>query len=725
MQFKRNRKIAPERVYFTNSKPAMELPPLTDLQTNSYKWFFDFGLRELFDEISPIRDFTGRDLELSFKDYFIDEPKFDEATSRAKNITYEAPLRVKVELMNRRTKESREQEVYLGDLPLMTNNGTFIVNGIERVVVSQLIRSAGVFFTSEVLRGRRYYGAKIIPNRGAWIEIETDMNNVLWCKVDRKRKAPISTLLRAFGYGDTEVIKSELADVNNHPTIDFVGSTLAKDPAANEEEGLIEIYKRIRPGDLATSDNAKSLVHAMFFNFDRYDLGRVGRYKFNQRFAVTGERGDIDRKEFRTLSREDLILIIREVIRLNVTQEEADDIDHLGNRRIRAVGELMQNRFRIGLARMERIVRDRMSTMDVTGLNPNKLINARPIIAAVREFFMSSQLSQFMDQINPLAELEHKRRLSALGPGGLSRDRAGFEVRDVHPTHYGRICPIATPEGPNIGLVGHLATFARVNEFGFIETPYRKVLKEVANDGTAAVGEQAREALTNSKGKVIVDRHEEITKEIAKKLKEESDWTMIPVRPRVTMVIEYINAFVEEKSVTAAATMPLDEKGYFVEERGGVRKNGKASIEIVDLIDYVDVASNQIISVATSLIPFLEHDDATRALMGTNMQRQAVPCVRPDAPYVGTGFERRAAVDSGHVLVAPEDGEIVESDGGHVIMHGKSGTRHTFRINKYLLSNASTSVNHRVTVAPGQKLKKGDVIADGPSTQHGELSLGQ
>lgn len=724
MQFKRNRKIAPERVYFTNNKPAMELPPLTDLQTNSYKWFFDFGLRELFDEISPIRDFTGRDLELYFKEYYIDEPKFDEQTSRAKNITYEAPLRVKVDLVNKRTKESREQEVYLGDLPLMTDNGTFIVNGIERVVVSQLIRSAGVFFTSEVLRGRRYYGAKIIPNRGAWIEIETDLNNVLWCKVDRKRKAPISTLLRAFGFGDSEVIKSELADVNNHPTIDYVGGTLAKDPASNEEEGLVEIYKRIRPGDLATPDNAKSLVHSMFFNFDRYDLGRVGRYKFNQRFQVTGERGNIDQKEFRTLSREDLLAIVREVIRLNVTQEEADDIDHLGNRRIRAVGELMQNRFRIGLARMERIVRDRMSTMDVTGLNPNKLINARPIIAAVREFFMSSQLSQFMDQINPLAELEHKRRLSALGPGGLSRDRAGFEVRDVHPTHYGRICPIATPEGPNIGLVGHLATFARVNEFGFIETPYRVVLKNVLNDGKMAIGEQAREALADGKGKIIVNRHEEITKDTAKKL-QETGWETIPVRPRVTFNVEYINAFLEEKSVTAAATMPIDEKGYFVEERGGVRKNGKASIESVDAIDYVDVASNQIISVATSLIPFLEHDDATRALMGTNMQRQAVPCVKPDAPYVGTGFERRAAVDSGHVIVAPEDGEIMEADGAHIIMHGTSGQRYSFRVNKYLLSNASTCINQRINVVPGQKVKKGDALADGPSTQNGELALGQ
>ncbi len=725
MQFKRNRNIKPERVYFTDNKPAMELPPLTDLQTNSYKWFFDFGLRDLFDEISPIRDFTGRDLELYFKGYYVDEPKFDEATSRAKNITFEAPLRVKVDLVNKRTKESREQEVYLGDLPLMTNNGTFIVNGIERVVVSQLIRSAGVFFTSEILRGRRYYGAKIIPNRGAWIEIESDMNGVLWCKVDRKRKAPITTLLRAFGYGDTEEIKALFADVNNHPSIDFVGAALAKDPASSEEEGLVEIYKRIRPGDLATADNARSLVHSMFFNFDRYDLGRVGRYKFNQRFAVTGERADIDQKEFRTLSKEDLLLIVREVIRLNVTQEEADDIDHLGNRRIRAVGELMQNRFRIGLARMERIVRDRMSTMDVVGLNPNKLINARPIIAAVREFFMSSQLSQFMDQINPLAELEHKRRLSALGPGGLSRDRAGFEVRDVHPTHYGRICPIATPEGPNIGLVGHLSTFARVNEFGFIETPYRKVIKEVPNDGISAVGEQAREALVNMKGKQIVGRHEEITKEIAKRLKEETDWEKVPVRVRITNIIEYINAFVEEKAVTAAATIRHDANGYFSEERSGVRKFGKASIEPVDVIDYVDVASNQIISVATSLIPFLEHDDATRALMGTNMQRQAVPCVKPDAPYVGTGFEKRAAIDSGHVLVAPEDCEVMEADGGHVVLHEKNGKRHNIKINKYLLSNASTTVNQRVNIVPGQKLKKGDVIADGPSTQNGELSLGQ
>ncbi len=704
----------------------MELPPLTDLQTNSYKWFFKQGLRELFDEISPIRDFTGRDLELSFGEYFIDEPKFDEATSRAKNITYEAPLRVKVSLSNRRTKESKEQEVYLGDLPLMTNNGTFIINGIERVVVSQLIRSAGVFFTSEVTRGRRYYGAKIIPNRGAWIEIETDANNVLWCKVDRKRKAPVTTLLRSFGYGDADTIKELLADVNNHPTIDYVGATLAKDPAANEEEGLIEIYKRIRPGDLATADNAKSLVHSMFFNFDRYDLGSVGRYKYNQRFGIEGEHAAIDKKENRILSKEDLVLIIKEVIRLSVTQEEADDIDHLGNRRIRAVGELMQNRFRIGLARMERIVRDRMSTQDVTALSPNKLINARPIIAAVREFFMSSQLSQFMDQINPLAELEHKRRLSALGPGGLSRERAGFEVRDVHPTHYGRICPIATPEGPNIGLVGHLATFARVNEFGFIETPYRKVLHEVPNDGASAEGEQAAEDLVDAKGKVIAKRHEVITKDAAKKLKE-MDWEKIPVRHRITNAIEYLNAFHEEKVTTAPATIKFDANGYFQDERVGVRKNGKPATELVEEINFVDVASNQVISMATSLIPFLEHDDSTRALMGTNMQRQAVPCVKPDAPYVGTGFEARAAQDSGHVIVSPADGEISEMDSGRITVRATDGTRHEFKLNKYQLSNASTCINQRVTAAVslGQKVKKGDVLVDGPSTQHGELALGQ
>ncbi len=671
--------MAAERKYFTSVLPAMETPDLIQIQNTSYKWFFDKGIRELFEEISPIKDFTGRDLALSFEDYYLDEPKFDEMQCRKKNITFEAPLRVKTRLVNNRTKDEKVQEVYLGDVPIMTDRGTFIVNGIERVIVSQLIRSPGAFFTSENVRGRKFYGAKIIPNRGAWIEIETDSNNVLWVKVDRKRKVAATTLLRAFGYSESEEIRKLLKDVNTHPQIDYVEATLKKDSASNEDEGLQEVYKRIRPGDLATVDNARSLIHAMFFNFDRYDLGRVGRYKMNERFSMPTVEADLEGKAARTtriLTKEDILRIIREVIRLNVSQEEADDIDHLGNRRIRAIGELVQNRFRIGLSRMERIVKDRMSTYEIEGLTPSKLINARPVIGAVREFFMSSQLSQFMDQTNPLAELEHKRRLSALGPGGLSRDRAGFDVRDVHPTHYGRICPIATPEGPNIGLVGHLASYAIVNDYGFIETPYRKVVQE--------------------KG-----------------------------RARVTDEIVYLNAFQEEKSVTTIATTPVDEKGYFIDTKAPVRRHGEPGFEDVTNIDYMDVASNQIISIATSMIPFLEHDDATRALMGTNMQRQAVPCITPDAPFVGTGVEKTAARYSGHVLFAEEDGEVVSVDGTQVTIKYKKKGEKKIVLNKYLRSNHSTAINQRPIVRPGQKVKAGDALVDGPSTENGELALGQ
>ncbi len=678
--FKRNHAIPAERTYFTQLKPAMDLPDLVAVQQYSYQWFFDKGIRELFQELSPIHDFTGRDLELYFEDYYLDEPKFDEVTCRKKNITYEAPLRVKARLVNNRTKEEKTQEVYLGDIPLMTDRGTFMINGIERVIVSQLIRSPGAFFTSENIRGRRHYGAKIIPNRGAWIEIETDSNNIVWIKVDRKRKVAATTVLRAFGYSETQEIRDLLREVNTHPQIDYVEATLGKDAASNEEEGLQEVYKRIRPGDLATVDNARSLIHAMFFNFDRYDLGRVGRYKMNERFSIETKEGDLEGKnapQNRILKKEDLLTVIREVIRLNVHQEEADDIDHLGNRRIRAIGELVQNRFRVGLTRMERIVKDRMSTYELESLNPGKLINARPVIGAVREFFMSSQLSQFMDQTNPLAELEHKRRLSALGPGGLSRDRAGFEVRDVHPTHYGRICPIATPEGPNIGLVGHLASYAVINDFGFLETPYRKVTKD-------------------AKGK-----------------------------PQVTNEIEYLNAFQEEKIISVSATAPIDENENFITNRVPVRKHGEPGIADVSEIEYMDVASNQIISIATSMIPFLEHDDATRALMGTNMQRQAVPCITPDAPIIGTGVEKDAAKNSGHVIVAEDDGEVAAVASKSITMKYKKVGEKTYTLNKFVRSNHSTAINQRPIVTLGQKVKRGDVLADGPSTQNGELALGQ
>ncbi|MBD3311031.1 MAG: DNA-directed RNA polymerase subunit beta [Candidatus Magasanikbacteria bacterium] len=698
----------------------MPSPDLIALQKNSYDWFFKEGIKELFDEVSPITDFTGRDLELYLEDYYIDEPKFDEVTCRNKNTTYEAPIRVIAKLVNKRTDTSESQEIYLGEIPVMTDRGTFVVNGIERVVVSQLIRSPGAFFTANNVRGRRYYGAKIIPNRGAWIEVETDQNNVIWVKVDRKRKVAATSLLRAFGYSTDEEIYKLFEDVNTHESIDYIESTLKKDAAKNEDEGLIEVYKRIRPGDLATADNAKGLIHAMFFNFDRYDLGRVGVYKFNTKFEMDLKKEEYDEKENRVLSPEKLLRVLKEIVRLNITQEEPDDIDHFGNRRLRAVGELVQNRFRVGLARMERIIKDRMSTYELEGLSPNKLINARPVIGAVREFFMSSQLSQFMDQVNPLAELEHKRRVSALGPGGLSRDRAGFEVRDVHTTHYGRVCPIATPEGPNIGLVGHLASYAKINDFGFLETPYRKVIKEVPNEARFTTGEVARETV-----KGVVKAGEEITDAKAKKLEKKKEVKKIKVKPRAGSEIIYLNSFEEERVVTTSATAPVDEKGFFTEERVAARDQGEPTIVPVEDIDYMDVASNQILSVATSLIPFLEHDDATRALMGTNMQRQSVPCIITDAPLVGTGMEKTAAENSGHLVLAEDDGEITAVDGSMIELTTKKGKVLKYQLNKYVRSNASSCINQRPIVSLGQKVKKGDVLCDGPSTDQGELALGK
>ncbi len=711
---------ARERLLFTKPHTAMPMPDLIEVQKSSYNWFFIHGVQELFEEISPITDFTGRDLQLSFEEYYIDEPKFDEVICRQKNITYEAPLRVNVRLSNARTGKEMKQEIYLGDIPVMTHRGTFIVNGIERVVVSQLIRSAGAFFTANTLRGRRFYGAKIIPNRGAWIEIETDQNNVIWVKVDRKRKVVATSLLRAFGLGDDEAIRNAFTDVNTHPTIDCIESTLKKDSAKNEDEGLIEVYKRIRPGDLATVDNARSLVHAMFFNFDRYDLGRVGVYKFKTKFNLALDEAALDEKEHRVLSLEKILLVLKEVVRLNVTQEDPDDIDHLGNRRIRAVGELVQNRFRVGLARMERIIKDRMSTYDMESLSPNKLINARPVIGAVREFFMSSQLSQFMDQVNPLSELEHKRRVSALGPGGLSRDRAGFEVRDVHTTHYGRICPIATPEGPNIGLVGHLSSYARMNTFGFLETPYRMVLHTVPNDGASAIGEIAREEIEG-----CLKVGEKITDGIATSLAKKKDIATIRVKSRVTSLIVFLNSFEEERAVTTSATTAIDAEGYFVADRVPSRVHGEPTTIEVEKIEYVDVAVNQILSVATSLIPFLEHDDATRALMGTNMQRQATPCIVADSPLVGTGVEWDAAMNSGYVVTAPHDGEVTAVSGGHIELTSKKGDVTMFPLQKFMRSNASSCINQRPVVTLNQKVKKGEPLCDGPAIQDGELALGQ
>lgn len=698
----------PKRKFFTKEHEVMQVPDLVEIQKNSYNWFMREGLRELFDEISPIKDFGGRNLELSFKDYYLDEPKFDEKTSKAKNITFEASLRIKASLANKKDNTEKEQEIYLGDFPVMTDRGTFIINGIERAVISQIIRSAGVFFTSNYTRGKKFYGAKIIPNRGAWLEIETDINNILWVKIDRKRKVALTSLLRAFGYSSDEEILALFKDTDNNPNVKYIQNTLTKDIAKNMDDGLIEVYKRIRPGDLATADNAKSLIYSMFFRFERYDLGKVGRYKINQRFNL--DLANIP--DNRILRKEDLLEIIKEIIKLNISQVDSDDVDHLSNRRIRSVGELIQNRFRIGLARMERIVRDKMSTVDIESMSPSKLVNAKPVMGVVKEFFMSSQLSQFMDQTNPLAELEHRRRISAMGPGGLSRERAGFEVRDVHTTHYGRICPISTPEGPNIGLVGQLASYAKVNEYGFIETPYRVVeriaLEDVEDPQT---------------GKVAVKKGQVIPKELIDKLRAKN--ISFKAKARVTEEIVYLNALAEERSITTAATTKLDADGNFIKEKTEVRKFGKPDISPVEQVDYMDVASNQIVSISTSCIPFLEHDDAVRALMGTNMQRQAVPCIRPVPPLVGTGVERMAALYSGYLAINKAEGKVLNVDGNGIEVLEKNGNLRYYDLNKFQRSNASSCINQHPTVAKGEEVKKGQIMSDGPSIAEEELALGQ
>src|SRR3990167_2274740 len=661
--------VSAKRKRFSSAPEAMDLPNLIEMQIQSYRWFFEHGLSELFSEISPVKDFTGKNLELHFGQYFLDQPKFTEAVSKERNTTFEAPLYVQVKLVNKAKNKTKTQDVYLGDFPLMTNRGTFVINGVERVVVSQLIKSPGVFFSASYSRGRNYYGAKIIPNRGAWLELDTDLNGVIGVKIDRKRRIPISALLRVFGLITNDDILAAFSDIDTNPDMKYIQTTLEKDPSKNPDEGFKEVYKRIRPGDLATVDNARSLIEAMFFNFDRYDLSQVGRYKFNQRLHIP-ESAD------RILRKEDLLQVIREIVRLNNSQDNADDIDHLANRRIRSVGELIQTKFRVGLARMARIAKDRMSLADLDTVTPAQLIHVRPIVATMQEFFSSSQLSQFMDQTNPLAELEHKRRLSAMGPGGLSRERAGFEVRDVHRSHYGRLCPITTPEGPNIGLVAHLASYAHLNDYGFIETPYRKI--EKTEDG----------------------------------------------RRRLTEEIVYLDAFEESQYVIAQANTPVDN-GYLRDERVPVRVHGEPSIAPTSEIDFIDVSPKQIVSITTSLIPFLEHDDANRALMGSNMQRQAVPCIQPRAPIVGTGVEEKAAFDSGQIVVCEGSGTVASVTAEKIIIAEDGGAKREYLLKKFLRSNTSTSINQKPIVKRAEKVVRGQALADGPATEQGELALGQ
>jgi DNA-directed RNA polymerase subunit beta len=655
-----------KRVFFTSDDTALEIPNLIQHQRESWKDFVETGLGEIFAELNPIDDYTGQKLALRFGKYAFQEPKNTEVYAKENNLTFDAPLHAVVELTNKVTGEVKEQEIYLGDYPWMTDRGTFIINGTERVVVSQLIRSAGVFFTADRAATRNYYGAKLIPGRGAWLEFETASNGAIYVKIDRRRKLPVTTLFRALGYNKTSEIKDLFADVDTGE-VKYLDATIDKDPARGTNEALIEVYRRLRPGDLATVDNARSMIERMFFDFKRFDYSRVGRYKLNQRLGLEVA----NTTENRVFQLNDLIAIVREIIRLNNTQEDADDIDALSNRRVKLVGELVARQFRVGMLRMQRNAMDRMSMSDIETVSPSQLINARPVVAAVREFFASSQLSQLMDETNPLAELAHKRRLSSMGPGGLSRERAGFDVRDAHPTHYGRLCAVETPEGANIGLVLNLASYARINEYGFIETPYLKV----------------------ENGKV-------------------------------TDEVVYLDASQEATEVIADAGVELNEDGSFKDERVSAR-NGLLP-EQVDAaeVTYADAAHKQILGATAGLVPFVEKNRVDRSLMAASMQKQAVPLLQPESPTVGTGIEEVIARNTSQLVVAEADGEVVRADGDVVEVKYKDGVK-SYEPVHFVKSNDDRSINQKVCVVRGQKVKKGDILIEGASVADGEIALGK
>jgi DNA-directed RNA polymerase subunit beta len=658
------------------------MPHLLDIQRKSFQWFVEEGLMEAMKDISPIEDFTGG-MSLEFLDCSFDDAGFTPDECKMQDMSYTAPLKVLSRFINKETGEIKEQEVFMGDFPMMTEKGTFIINGTERVVVSQLVRSPGVYFDTDVDKKAEVdiYMCKVIPTRGSWIEIETDKKNVAYVRIDRRRKFLLTVFLKSVGFGNNEELLSMFSPYDKK---NCIKNTIEKDFTETEEEALVEIYKKLRPGEPPTVESSRSLISSLFFNPKRYDFGKVGRYKMDQkltdendkkileRIKEINEKMGIDLNEKYILNCKDIFLIVKYLVQLMGAMGEIDDIDHFGNRRVRNIGELIQNQVRIGLSRMERVVKERMTTQDVDAITPKSLINIRPLVASLKEFYGSGQLSQFLDQTNPLAEITHKRRLSALGPGGLSRERAGFEVRDVHPSHYGRMCPIETPEGPNIGLIGSLATYARLNEYGFIETPYRKVIKS-----------------------------------------------------KMTNKIEYLSADNEESYVIAQSTTRIGKDGRILDEKVMARMGDEVGVVSPDMVDYMDVSPMQIFSAAASLIPFLDHDDANRALMGSNMQRQAVPLINPEAPLVGTGVERRVAEDSGALVLARDEGVIEEVCADFIKINYKNEKNYTHQLYKFKRSNQGTCINQKPVVEVGEKIKAGQVIADGPATSGGELALGR
>jgi DNA-directed RNA polymerase subunit beta len=742
--------VVPTKSY-ARIEVTLPLPDLIEVQLESFNRLKSEGLADLFHEISPIESYN-KGMKLYFPSrtpeseqwglsYWFDDPKhnIDECVER--DLTYASPLYVSVLLAGPDVPEPIKQDIFLGDFPEMTEKGTFIINGTERVVVSQLIRSPGVYFEAPLDRstGRPLAVSKLIPDRGAWMEFETRKSDYLTLRFNRKRTVPITIFLRALAAvkdgladfplheGTDEELLQLFADIDNNPDRMFIASTLAQEPEWDLSHGqtvaeaaLLEFFRRMRPGDPATLENAREFLEEQLFDQRHYDLERVGRYKLNQKLELQ-EKVPIGH---RTITKWDIVNLVRRMIAINNGIQAPDDIDHLGNRRAKTVGELIQNKLRIGLRRMERVIKERMSIRDQDQLSPITLINIRPVVAALREFFGSSQLSQFMDQTNPLAELRHKRTLSALGPGGLRRERAGFDVRDVHHSHYGRICPIETPEGPNIGLIGRLASFARVNEYGFIETPYRRVRKSLRSNDPRLVGRALREDVTNPKtGKVVAEKDARITEKLVQKIQGLGDREVLIV-PFVSEEMEYLSADEEDKFVIAQANTPLNENEEFVRNRVSTRYHSGFLFTNPESIDYMDVAPHQIVGISAALIPFLEHNDANRALMGSNMQAQAVPLVRPDVPQVSTGMEYHAAVDSGQVVIAEEDGEVVSVTGNRVVVRNGKQDR-AYLLRKYQRSNQSTCIDQRPAVVKGQRIHKGDVIADSSSTEAGELALGQ
>ena len=739
--------VLPEKNY-ARIPVTLSLPNLIEVQLDSFKRLKAEGLGDLFHEISPIESYN-KGMKLFFPSrgpeskqwglkYWFGDPKHTIEECVERDLTYASPLYVSVLLAGADVPEPIKQDIFLGDFPEMTDKGTFIINGTERVVVSQLIRSPGVYFEAPTDRatGRPLAMAKLIPDRGAWMEFETRKSDYIILKFNRKRTVPITVFLRALSVvddgetgepiltsGTDEELISLFKDVDTNPERMFVASTLRQEPEWDlsgrltiAESALIEFFKRMRPGDPATLDNARAFLEEQLFDQRHYDLERVCRYKLNQKLYLHIPI------PHRTVTKADVIRLLRRMILINNGIEPPDDIDHLGNRRVKTVGELIQNKLRIGLRRMERVIKERMSIRDQEQLSPITLVNIRPVVAAMREFFGSSQLSQFMDQTNPLAELRHKRTLSALGPGGLRRERAGFDVRDVHHSHYGRICPIETPEGPNIGLIGRLASFARVNEYGFIETPYRRVIRQAACNDPTLEGHALRENLTNSKsGEVLVKAGERITSKMLKTIaKAKRDVDIIPY---VSDEFEYLSADAEDKYVIAQANAVLSEYREFKNMRISCRYHSGFNFEAPEKVDYMDVAPNQVVGISAALIPFLEHDDANRALMGSNMMAQAVPLVHPEIPIVSTGMEPYAALDSGQVIVAEADGDVVSVTGSFIVVKEKDGSSHTYNLRKYQRSNQSTCIDQHPAVIKGQIIRSGDIIADSSSTEGGKLGL--